>query len=93
MAKFKVGDVCIIVKCDNHPELLGKETTILGEPKLFQNYKTGKTYTGYLIDLVGDNGLDMRAEEHQLKLKKFKGEEEVMRMFSIPIKTNEKELA
>ena len=101
MTKFVVGDVCIIVKCYSFPEVEGTEVTITELPKLRvfverPTYKISHEVT-YKTDLKLPNGGGgyFAPLEHQLKLKKFKGEEEVMRMFLVPInvKTNEEELA
>ena len=83
MAKFKVGDVCIIIKTRNFPELLGAEVTIT-EPMQIVNSHFNKAiyYNGYGTDLY-HKGVQVCPREENLKLKEFPGELAVMQLFKV----------
>lgn len=85
--KFKVGDVCIIIKCYNYPELLGKEVTITELQRTRRDF--GGEWVGYGTDLFY-NGVFMQPQEHQLKLKTFDGEQKILDMFESLNVTKEK---
>jgi hypothetical protein len=85
MAKFKVGDVCVIVGAISYPELVGKEVTITGLPYWYKSATTGKPTLGYKTDRIY-GGMHISPPEEFLKLKKFPGEDSIMRLFSQPIK-------
>lgn len=51
MAKFKVGDICVVICAPNYPELLGAEVTITGTLCEITG-PTGEKWTGYLTDLI-----------------------------------------
>ena len=87
--KFKVGDIVILIKCYNFPELLGKEMTITELPKLRYGVLSQQEFVGYGTDFVY-NGLLLTPEEHQLKLKTFDGEQKVFDMFESLNVTKEK---
>lgn len=49
---FKVGDVCVIVNADIHPEHNGRECSVYEGPRIV--YPQGsEAYYGYIIDIPG----------------------------------------
>lgn len=87
MAKFKRGDVCIIVNAESEP-VNGMEVTILGDPYVYIDFFSKEKTLGYPTDLIWC-GFKVTPQEKNLRLKSFPGEESVMRMFSQPIKEEE----
>lgn len=81
MAKFKVGDVCILINCESFPELKGCQLTITSNPiQCFDDIR-GAIWIGYDTDLICPDGIPLAPSEDQLRLKKFPGEEKVMKLF------------
>ena len=80
MDKFKVGDVCVLMKCNSMPELNGTELTITGS-RYYYICNRGFPTLGYPTDLV-HKGLKIHPEEHQLKLKRPDGEESIFNLFT-----------
>ncbi len=81
MAKFKKGDVCVIVKTYVSPHLLGAELTITGLPRKFKCCKSGIEKVGYPTDLR-DDGVMMWPEEDCLRLKDAPPDAIVMREYN-----------
>lgn len=83
MAKFKVGDVCILVDSTHHKHLIGCELKITGEIVEFLGAIDGKKCIGYPTDLVCPvTNFRIWPKEENLRLKKFPGEEQVMKLFT-----------
>jgi len=82
MAKFKKGDVCILIKCLTFPELNGCNLTITSDPHHCFDDQRGTIWIGYDTDLVCPDGVLLAPEENQLRLKTFPGEEQVMKLFT-----------
>jgi len=85
MAKFKKGDICVIVKAYVMPELEGEEVTIIGEPYEYYDNTSNMNVFGYPTDLqVVYNGIEYKIvpAEHQLRLKDAPPDAIVMREYS-----------
>jgi len=85
MAKFKKGDVCIIIHTYNSPELVGEEVTILGCPYEYYDKTLGRKVVGYPTDLRAMyEGIEYKIApaEHQLRLKDAPPDAIVMREYS-----------
>lgn len=82
MAKFKVGDVCVIIKGTSFPELTGTEVTIMGPLMNYEN-ESG-SWIGYRTDLIHKT-CDICPTEANLRLKeppkKYKEETRIMELF------------
>lgn len=80
MAKFKVGDVCVVIGTKNYPELLGRELTIVDSIQPIYDENWNCTRMGYVSDLV-HKGVVICPSEEYLRLKKFPGEDLIMSLF------------
>ena len=87
--KFKVGDICIIIGSDSFPEIIGTEVTITGVPTFLYNYVQNRMWQGYPTDLI-HKGCPIFPKEHNLRLKRKKGEQKVFDMFESLNVTKEK---
>lgn len=81
MAKFKVGNVCVIIRTSNFPELLGRELTIVDSLQPIYDVDGNCTHMGYVSDLV-HKGIRICPEESKIKLKTFPGEDLIMSLFT-----------
>jgi len=81
MAKFKVGDVCIVIKCITYPELAGTQVTITSGPQEACDIR-GNVWIGYDTDYFTSTGRMLCPREENLRLKKFPGEEQAMKLFT-----------
>jgi len=85
MAKFKKGDVCVIVKAYTMPELVGEEVTIQGDPYSYYCKELSQTVFGYPTDLrVKYKGVERKITppEHCLRLKDAPPDAIVMREYN-----------
>lgn len=89
MGKFKKGDICFLINCVYYPELNGTEVTLTSDAIEQIGIQSGKEFIGYVSDLFY-HGMPISLMEHQLVLKKFDGEDKIIRMFDIDLteKTN-----
>ena len=86
MSKFKVGDICIVVKLINQPWFNGEEVTLVK----FINDDNHISVEGTSLKghWVTDKFFEVNVvcfKEINLKLKTFDGEDSIMRMFQIPL--------
>ena len=83
MAKFKLGEVVIKIDLVNFPEENGNEATvvdILSEDELIWHAGTGERMENNVTHYELDDGFCYA--EHNLKKKPFKGEEDIMKLFT-----------
>lgn len=80
MAKFKVGDICVVIDAINCKELIGSEVTITGKPRVRYFKSFNKFLHSYETNVLVRGGLYCPLEHH-LKLKKFPGEDLIMNLF------------
>ena len=85
MAKFRKGDVCIVINAPNVPELIGAELALTSDgfiPSVEAGYPPDMLV--YETDLIF-RGYPCTAAEYCLKLKKFDGEDLITKMFENPL--------
>jgi len=84
MAKFRVGDICIVISYKD-VRYIGAEVTITSEKEYSACDATGEFTWNYNTDcdcLDEPDEYTMTFQEHELKLKTFGGEQKVMELFT-----------